>query len=119
MKVLIVDDDADVRLLWRSILSKHGFDVIEAATGREALIKAHEEAPGVVLLDGHLSDIAGWEVFDGLAADPSTADTPVIFVTGDPAGELMERAARATVLLKPVGLDVLVDAVRAALGRAR
>jgi hypothetical protein len=78
--ILIVDDDESHRYTTRLILEHAGLQVIEGATGQEALRLA-EERPGVIILDLHLPDIAGIEVCRTLKTAPRTADIPVLHVT--------------------------------------
>jgi signal transduction histidine kinase len=75
--VLVVDDVADARELVATILSMGGYDVVEAATGLEALRRV-EDSPDLVVLDVHLPDIDGFEVCRRIKSDPRTATTPVV-----------------------------------------
>jgi DNA-binding NarL/FixJ family response regulator len=69
-RVLIVDDVPSVRLLLKSTLPLHGFEVIgEAGTGADALALAKSENPDVVLLDIHMPDMNGMEVINQLKLD--------------------------------------------------
>ena len=61
-RAVVVEDDADVRVLLARTLQRHGFDVAEAATGAEGLRLAREQAPDVVTLDLNLPDLDGTEV---------------------------------------------------------
>jgi CheY-like chemotaxis protein len=81
-QVLIVDDYPGARYLRSRILSEAGYEVIEAATGDEALRIAAAVHPALVLLDVNLPDISGVEVCERLKRDPATADIPVIQITG-------------------------------------
>lgn len=77
-KVLIVDDDPDIRALYRLVLCQEGLEVIEAENGQDALAKAKSEAPALVLLDIMMPDIDGYEVCRRLRADPRTTGLPVL-----------------------------------------
>jgi two-component system, cell cycle response regulator DivK len=72
-RVLIVDDDRDNREAYAEYLSYRGYDVTEAATGHEALLKASACEPDIVLLDLRLPDMAGVEVSRQLRATWSRA----------------------------------------------
>ena len=78
MNVLIVDDDPDIRTLYRLVLRQEGLEVVEAENGREALDIIDTEAPALVLLDIMMPDIDGYEVCRRLRADPRTARLPVL-----------------------------------------
>jgi CheY-like chemotaxis protein len=81
-QILIVDDYPGARYLRSRILSEAGYEVVEAATGDEALRIAAAIHPALVLLDVNLPDISGVEVCERLKHDPATADIPVIQITG-------------------------------------
>ncbi len=84
MKVLVVDDEAAIRLLCRVNLEMEGFTVVEAATRQEVLPKARAEAPDAVLLDLMLPGVDPhdeWAVARDLRADPATADVPIVFLS--------------------------------------
>jgi len=79
--VLIVDDDAVMRLLMRTILEADGFAVVEAANGREALQQVGVRRPGAILLDLLMPEMDGFEFISVLRAMPEERDIPVIVVT--------------------------------------
>ena len=81
-QILIVDDYPGARYLRSRILSEAGYEVVEAATGDEALRIAAAIHPALVLLDVNLPDISGVEVCERLKRDPTTAGIPVIQITG-------------------------------------
>jgi len=81
-QVLIVDDYPGARYLRSRILSEAGYEVLEAATGAEALTIARTVIPDLILLDVNLPDISGIEVCQQLKQDPATARIPIIQVTG-------------------------------------
>jgi CheY-like chemotaxis protein len=80
-RVLVVDDSLEFGPLLEVFLKKAGHETTFACDGTEALAKAG--GADVVLLDMHLPDIDGSEVFRRLRADPRTKELPVIFVSGD------------------------------------
>jgi CheY-like chemotaxis protein len=79
--VLVVDDEASIRLLCRVNLRLEEIDTEEAADGTTALRLARELRPDLVLLDVMMPQIDGWEVAAQLAADKATRDIPVVFLT--------------------------------------
>jgi len=121
MKVLIIDDDADIRTIARLSLSRvGGMDVIEAASGVEGVRKAREEKPDVVLLDMMMPTMDGSETLATLRAQPETAMTPVIFLTAKAVGAEVERMralGAAGVLIKPFDPRTLSEDVRALIKR--
>ena len=81
VRVLLVEDEPDIRLIARAALTRSGFDVLTAETGVEALTKVGAERPDLVLLDWMLPELDGFETFARLKADPATERLPVIFLT--------------------------------------
>jgi DNA-binding response OmpR family regulator len=81
-RVLVVEDERDVSELLRYNLGREGYDVIVAATGAEALRRAREARPDLILLDIMIPGVNGWEVCRRLKQDAETRAIPVIVVTG-------------------------------------
>ncbi len=80
-KILVVDDSAvDLKNLER-IVSDAGASVITASSGEEALAKARQSQPQLVLMDVNMPGLDGYSTARQLAADPSTKGIPVVFVT--------------------------------------
>jgi DNA-binding response OmpR family regulator len=88
--VLVVDDEAPIRLLCRVNLEAEGMKVIEASDGDTGLELARAEHPDVVLLDVMMPGRSGWEVAEELLADESTSGIPIIFLTA--RAEVRDRA---------------------------
>jgi DNA-binding response OmpR family regulator len=89
-KVLVIDDEAPIRLLCRVNLEAEGMDVIEAADGPSGVDKARAESPDVILLDVMMPTLDGWRVAEHLLDDPTTKDIPIIFLTA--RAEFRDRA---------------------------
>ena len=120
IKVLIVDDDADIRTVTRMSLSCGGMEVIEAASGAEGVRKARKEKPDVILLDMMMPTMDGVQTLALLRAQPATAMTPVIFLTAEAARAEVERLTTlgaAGVLLKPFDPHTLSAEVRSLVNR--
>jgi CheY-like chemotaxis protein len=81
VRVLFVDDDAATREGYTAYLESLDFDVMLAATGRQALALASTWSPNVIVLDLALPDIDGWEVARRLKSTPPTATIPIIALT--------------------------------------
>ena len=94
----------------------HGFEVMEANDGREALECISEFRPQLVVTDLMMPVMDGVELIERLRADPETADVPVVAITAD-ATEQAERKARAAgavdFITKPIDLPALLDRLRA------
>ena len=121
--ILVVDDDPEDRLLVRTVLKKHGFEVQEAADGHEALELIGEgRRHALVVLDLEMPTVNGREVLASLRGSHSTAALPVFVLTGspDPEDEYRLMAAGADdYLRKPLDPPRFIARVRAALRRAR
>jgi len=77
-KILIVDDNSDLRKLLALFLKSSGYDTVEAATALEALKQARANRPHLILMDLFMPDATGDEAMAWLKADPLTRDIPVI-----------------------------------------
>ncbi len=89
-RVLVIDDEAPIRLLCRVNLEAEGMNVLEAADGPSGLEKARAETPDVVLLDVMMPGLDGWRVAEELLDDPRTESIPIVFLTA--RAELRDRA---------------------------
>jgi DNA-binding response OmpR family regulator len=89
-RVLVIDDEAPIRLLCRVNLEAEGMVVLEAADGPAGLDKARAERPDVVLLDVMMPGLDGWRVAEELLEDPNTSSIPIVFLTA--RAELRDRA---------------------------
>ena len=83
-RILLAEDDADLRRMLAYVLRRAGYAVLEAADGPGALALARAARPAVAVLDGRLPGLGGLEVARALAADPDTAGVRVILATGAP-----------------------------------
>jgi two-component system, OmpR family, alkaline phosphatase synthesis response regulator PhoP len=89
-KVLVIDDEAPIRLLCRVNLEAEEMDVIEAADGPAGVAKAQDESPDVILLDVMMPGLDGWRVAEQLLQDDRTRGIPIIFLTA--RAEFRDRA---------------------------
>jgi DNA-binding response OmpR family regulator len=89
-RVLVVDDEAPIRLLCRVNLEAEKMEVLEAGDGPTGLEMARKEHPDVVLLDVMMPGLDGWRVAEELLEDPATSSIPIVFLTA--RAELRDRA---------------------------
>jgi CheY-like chemotaxis protein len=94
-RVLVVDDYPDAREMYAEYLKYSGFDVIEAGNGREALDRALDSAPDIILMDLSLPVMDGWEATRRLKADKLTAGIPIVALTGHALAGILEGAKNA------------------------
>ncbi|MDX1991489.1 MAG: response regulator [bacterium] len=80
-KILIVDDDIDSLKLIGLMLQRHGYEVIAASSGNQAISKTLSERPDLVILDVMMPDMNGYEVCRRLRANPDTQPIPIIMFT--------------------------------------
>jgi two-component system, OmpR family, KDP operon response regulator KdpE len=115
IRILIVDDEPQIRRFLRTSLGAHGYRVIEAARGQEAMTLTATERPELVLLDLGLPDMAGLEVIQRLR-EWSTVPIIVVSVRGQEAEKIaaLDRGADDYVT-KPFGMGELLARIRAAL----
>ena len=114
--ILVVEDDEDLRRLFRTALALAGYDVVEAGDGLEALQRIDQVLPDLVVLDLLLPGMSGMVVQQELAAQALTRQIPVVVITGTAIEP--ESLDVACLLRKPVSPDDLIEAVRKCLAAA-
>ncbi len=111
-RVLVVDDDGEMRALINEVLSGKGYEVIEAANGAQALIRLRSESFTAIVLDKNMPGLSGLDLLPGLRT--ICPETPVILITafGDVPTyvDAMEKGASAYIF-KPFRMDELVQAL--------
>lgn len=120
-RILVADDDDDLRFLLRTVFRRLGFDVVEAATGEEAVDRALETPPDAVVLDVVMPGMGGQEACRVLRNDPRTADCAIIMMTGMAVSETgveMVDCADAW-MRKPFDIEELASVVRASIDERR
>jgi two-component system phosphate regulon response regulator PhoB len=121
-RVLVVDDDDDIRELISWKLRASGYDVEAAADGEAALAAAAETRPDLVVLDWMMPRLAGLEVCRALRDDPATAGVPVILLTAKAQEADIERGFAAGAddyVVKPFSPREVLSRVEAVLARSR
>ena len=109
-RVLVVEDDIDIRETVAELLVEEGFEVHTAASGQDALEWLHEAGalPDVVLLDLMMPIMDGWTFHDHLQREDRWASLPIVVISAD--ANVHEKSARlrpVACLRKPVGIDEL------------
>ena len=118
--VLVVEDYQDAREMYAAYLQYSGFDVAEASNGVEAVERATELVPDIVLMDLALPRMDGWEATRRLKADPRTRHIPIVALTGHALAGHAEGAREAgcdAFVTKPCLPDALVAEIRRLLDR--
>jgi DNA-binding response OmpR family regulator len=115
--VLIVEDDTDLRRMYRAALAFAGYDVLEAGDGFEALRRLDWSPPDVVVLDLMLPTVSGKIVCQEIAESAATRHIPIVVVTG--SEDELEDLDVCSLLRKPVSPDQLIQAVKSCLAADR
>ena len=117
-RLLVVDDEEDIRELVELNFMMEGYDVLTAANGYEAEVVTRRERPDVVILDVMMPGRDGLSVLRSLRADPSTHDIPVVLLTAKATnGEVLDgwRAGAAGYTTKPFDPGELIRYVSSLL----
>jgi two-component system, chemotaxis family, chemotaxis protein CheY len=117
-RVLVVDDDADIREVMSAVLTDEGYRVSTAHDGAAALDRLrHGPRPDLILLDLMMPRMSGWELRAALAEDAALRSIPVVVVSADRgAGPKVAQLGVAGFLSKPVELEHLLSVVARSAG---
>jgi CheY-like chemotaxis protein len=118
-RILVADDDPVILRLLQVNFNLEGYEVHTAARGEEALEKAREHVPDVILLDVMMPGVDGWEVCRRLKEDQATAAIPVIFLSARAQDQDRRRGYELGVVAyvtKPFDPSELIEVVQRALG---
>ena len=119
--VLLVEDNEDNLVVYRTILEHVGYVVIEARDGEEGVSRAHSELPDIILMDISIPKLDGWEATERLKGDGNTSGIPIIALTAHALEEDRMKAMRAGCdgyLAKPVEPRRVVQEVEKFIGPA-
>lgn len=116
--ILVVDDEPDLLVLLEEHLTQEGYEVLTASTGMQAIARAREDHPDVILLDVMMPGVSGFDVCNILQDFPETAAIPVIFLTA--VAETKRKVMGLNLgaddyITKPFDLHELAARVQAAL----
>ena len=118
--ILVVDDDEDTRSVMRDVLEDHGYAVLEAGDGQEALETLSNNASmvGAVILDLRMPRMSGWDLLEILRSNTKLSRIPVLVTTAVSVhGDASGIGATMLWLRKPFGSEELVSAIeRCAVG---
>ena len=112
-RVLVVDDEADLRRLYSEVLTDEGYQVREAPNGADALAVAQQWHPDVILLDLMMPVMNGWQFAEAYGALPD-ANARVIVITAAGPGAIRSASSLgviASVLSKPLNIETLLELV--------
>ena len=111
-KILVAEDERDIRELINFTLRLNGYDVVSASDGEQALELALKEAPDLVLLDIRMPRLNGYEVCELIKNNEATKHIPVVFLTAKGQENEVEQGMQAGAtdyILKPFSPDQLVE----------
>lgn len=119
-KILIIEDEANIRKLIAVNLKARGYQVIEAEDGKEGLEKLRDDSPSMLLLDIKLPDMSGWDVLEIMQNNPSYILVPVIVITAslgnaNPNDIIQENKNLRKILKKPISIQELTSHVKEVL----
>ena len=114
-RILIVDDSPTETFRFREILTKHGFEVLEASNGADGVTMAQAELPDMVLMDVVMPGVNGFQATRQIARNTSTKHIPIVIVsTKDQATDRVwgKRQGARDYLTKPVDEQQLIDVIK-------
>ena len=109
-RVLVVEDDLELRESLCAYLEEEGFETEGAADGAEALARAHVCRPDAIVLDLLMPVMDGLQLMEALSDEPELANIPIFVVSGH--AEDAPRAERVSVFSKPVDVEALLRALQ-------
>jgi two-component system alkaline phosphatase synthesis response regulator PhoP len=119
-KILIAEDEPDIRELVAFTLRFAGYEVVTASNGEEAVQMAVKELPDLALMDVRMPRMTGYDACRAMKANPELKDIPVVFLSAKgQEGEIATgiEAGAEEYLLKPFAPDQLTERVRAILNK--
>ena len=112
--ILVVEDDVDLLELYEEVLQANAYNVVKATNGLEAISTYKKMLPDLVIMDGNMSEMDGYEAFSKIKKTDN--DARVVIVTGYSESEPKSRKALEqgliAIISKPVGIDTLLEIVK-------
>ena len=120
MRILVAEDERDIRSMIKFVLERNGYEVIEAANGVEALELAKNKSPDAVLLDVMMPEMDGYQVCLNLRSNPDTQNIPVVFLSAK--GQVYEidkglKSGAIAYIVKPFAPKELVAQLKEIFGQ--
>lgn len=119
-KIMVVEDDANLREIYSIRITAEGYNVVSAGDGEEALALAVREKPDLILSDVMMPKISGFDMLDILRATPETANIKVVIMTALSSDDQRERGehlgADRYLVKSQVGIEDVVNAIHEVLG---
>lgn len=119
-RILIAEDEPDIRELVAFTLRFAGHEVVSTSNGEEALRQASQFIPDIILMDVRMPRMTGYDACRAMKADPVLKDIPVVFLSAKGQDSEIQTgldAGAEEYLLKPFAPDQLTERVRAILGK--
>jgi CheY-like chemotaxis protein len=117
-KILVVEDEKDIRELIAFTLRFGGLEVEVAPNGEEGIARAQEIKPRLILMDVRMPRVTGFEACERLKADPETRDIPIVFLSAKGQNAEIQRGMEigaVAYILKPFAPDALLEKVKGIL----
>ncbi|MDC5585235.1 response regulator [Acinetobacter baumannii] len=114
-RILIVDDSPTETFRFKEILTKHGYDVLEASNGADGVTLAKAEQPDLILMDVVMPGVNGFQATRQITRDEDTKHIPVVIVsTKDQATDRVwgKRQGAIDYLIKPIEEKQLIDVIK-------
>lgn len=110
--ILVVDDDAPIVILMRSLLKEFGYETVTSLTGAQAIVLAQENRPDLVLLDKNMPGMSGEEVVRALRSEAHLEGVPIVILSGEPlAPDELARMGADAAVLKPFDVPSLMEEI--------
>ena len=121
-KIMVVEDDSNLRDIYSIRITAEGYDVVSAGDGEEALAVAVREKPDLILSDVMMPKISGFDMLDILRSTPETADIKVVMMTALSADDQRQRGERLGanryLVKSQVGIEDVISTIHEVLGDA-
>jgi CheY-like chemotaxis protein len=116
-RILVVDDEIDITAIYSMLFELHGFQVLIAANGRQALGLIGTEPPDIVVSDCMMPVMDGIELTRILRSDPKTAEIPIILTSALPDPQRLGSSGHDLFIQKPANFSALLKAVNGMLSK--